>query len=85
MLMQEDELRIAAVDRIAARSAPHLVPVLHEHLSKHIGKQQNSLLFPAKRGGHLALATTLKLTTLMGPLRLFGQRSGVERDLRHAK
>jgi integrase len=36
---------------------PHLVPVLREHLSKYVGKEQTSLLFPAKHGGHLAPAT----------------------------
>lgn len=36
---------------------PHLVPVLREHLSKHVGKERDSLLFPAKHGGHLAPAT----------------------------
>lgn len=36
---------------------PHLLPALREHLSKHVGKQPNSLLFPVKHGGHLAPAT----------------------------
>ena len=36
---------------------PHLVPVLAEHLSKHVGTKADSLLFPAAHGGHLAPAT----------------------------
>jgi integrase len=33
---------------------PQLVPVLAEHLAKHVGPEQDSLLFPARHGGHLA-------------------------------
>jgi integrase len=36
---------------------PHLLPALEDHLSKHVGKERDSLLFPAKHGGHLAPAT----------------------------
>jgi len=36
---------------------PHLVPAIQEHLTKHIGRDQDSLLFPAKHGKHLAPAT----------------------------
>ena len=36
---------------------PHLLPALEDHLSKHVGKERDSLLFPAKSGGHLAPAT----------------------------
>lgn len=36
---------------------PHLLPALEDHLSKHVGKERDSLLFPAKQGGHLAPAT----------------------------
>lgn len=36
---------------------PHLLPVLEAHISKHVGKERDSLLFPAKQGGHLAPAT----------------------------
>lgn len=33
---------------------PHLIPVLAEHLKEHVGAGKESLLFPAKHGGHLA-------------------------------
>jgi integrase len=36
---------------------PHLLPALEVHLSKHVGKERDSLLFPAHHGGHLAPAT----------------------------
>lgn len=36
---------------------PHLLPALKNHLSKHVGKERDSLLFPAKSGDHLAPAT----------------------------
>jgi integrase len=36
---------------------PHLLPVLAEHLSKHVGPDRDALLFPAAHGGHLAPAT----------------------------
>jgi len=36
---------------------PHLLPALEGHLSKHVGSKRDSLLFPAKHGGHLAPAT----------------------------
>lgn len=36
---------------------PHLLPALEDHLSKHVGKERDSLLFPAKQGDHLAPAT----------------------------
>jgi integrase len=36
---------------------PHLLPTLEDHLSNYVGKERDSLLFPAKQGGHLAPAT----------------------------
>ncbi|BBY08166.1 tyrosine-type recombinase/integrase [Mycobacterium noviomagense] len=36
---------------------PHLLPALEDHLSKHVGDERESLLFPAQNGGHLAPAT----------------------------
>jgi integrase len=36
---------------------PHLLPAIKVHLSKHVGRQKNSLLFPAKGGGHLQPST----------------------------
>lgn len=36
---------------------PHLIPAIEQHLAKHVGKQRDSLVFPAVSGGHLAPAT----------------------------
>ena len=36
---------------------PHLVPVVAEHLDRHVGADREALLFPADSGGHLAPAT----------------------------
>ena len=36
---------------------PHLLPIIETHLAEHVGADQNSLLFPATHGGHLAPAT----------------------------
>jgi integrase len=37
---------------------PHLLPALEDHLSKYVGKERDSLLFPARHGNqHLAPAT----------------------------
>jgi integrase len=36
---------------------PHLVPMIEDHLAKYVDKGKDSLLFPAKHGGHLAPAT----------------------------
>jgi integrase len=36
---------------------PHIMPAVVHHLTKHVDKQQNSLLFPAKNGGHLQPST----------------------------
>ncbi|TPG31657.1 tyrosine-type recombinase/integrase [Mycolicibacterium hodleri] len=36
---------------------PHLMPMIEQHLAKFVGKERDSLLFPAKHGGHLAPAT----------------------------
>jgi integrase len=36
---------------------PHLVPTLRAHLETHVGPGSDTLLFPAKHGGHLAPAT----------------------------
>jgi integrase len=36
---------------------PHLLPVLEEHLAKHVGKERDSLLFPAQHARHLAPAS----------------------------
>lgn len=36
---------------------PHLIPIIEDHLAKHVGAKPDSLLFPAVSGGHLAPAT----------------------------
>jgi integrase len=36
---------------------PHLMPAVEVHLSRHVGEQQSSLLFPAKSGDHLQPST----------------------------
>ena len=36
---------------------PHLMPVVERHLTKFVGANRESLLFPAQHGGHLAPAT----------------------------
>jgi integrase len=36
---------------------PHIIPAVKEHLSKHVGKQRDSLLFPARNGGHIQPST----------------------------
>jgi integrase len=36
---------------------PHLIPAIEEHLSKYVGSQRDSLIFPAQHGGHLAPGT----------------------------
>ena len=33
---------------------PHLVPVLQEHLRRHVGDPSSALLFPARHGGNMA-------------------------------
>lgn len=36
---------------------PHIVPAVREHLAKHVGNKNDSLLFPARNGGHLQPST----------------------------
>ncbi|GFG49463.1 putative prophage phiRv2 integrase [Mycolicibacterium agri] len=36
---------------------PHIIPAVEDHLAKHVGKQQNALVFPAKTGEHLQPST----------------------------
>jgi integrase len=36
---------------------PHLLPVLENHLAKHVGKERDSLLFPAQNARYLAPAS----------------------------
>lgn len=36
---------------------PHIMPSVVVHLAEHVGRQQDSLLFPAKSGGHLQPST----------------------------
>jgi integrase len=39
---------------------PHLVPVIEEHLAKHVGPGRDSLLFPAAHGRHLQPSTLMR-------------------------
>ncbi len=39
---------------------PHLIPVIEDHLTKHVGKQRDSLLFPAEGGNHLQPSTLMR-------------------------
>jgi integrase len=36
---------------------PHIVPAVERHLASHVGRRGDSLLFPAKSGGHLQPST----------------------------
>ena len=36
---------------------PHIIPAIEEHLAKYVGKDRDSLLFPADHGGHLQPST----------------------------
>ena len=36
---------------------PHLLPAIEDHLAKYVGAEPDSLLFPARHGGHLAPGT----------------------------
>jgi integrase len=36
---------------------PHIIPAVTRHLAKHVDEKRDSLLFPAKNGGHLQPST----------------------------
>jgi integrase len=36
---------------------PHIIPAIEQHLSKHLGNNRDSLIFPAENGGHLQPST----------------------------
>ena len=36
---------------------PHIVPLIEQHLAKYVGKDRDSLIFPADNGGHLQPST----------------------------
>lgn len=36
---------------------PHIMPVIQHHLAEHVGKERDSMLFPADHGGHLQPST----------------------------
>lgn len=36
---------------------PHIIPAIEAHLTKHVDKGRDSLVFPAEHGGHLAPST----------------------------
>jgi integrase len=40
---------------------PHLLPALEEHLDKHVGRNADALLFPARGGGHMAPSALYKV------------------------
>jgi integrase len=39
---------------------PHLIPVLEDHLAKHVGTKRDSLLFPNDSGDHLQPSTLMR-------------------------
>ena len=39
---------------------PHIVPAVKEHLAKHVASKNDSLIFPAKSGGHLGPPSTFQ-------------------------
>ena len=39
---------------------PHIIPIIENHLAKHVGKSRDSLLFPADHGGHLQPSTLMR-------------------------
>jgi integrase len=51
---------------------PHLMPMIEQHLAKHVGEKRDSLLFPAQQGGHLAPATLYR--------RFYAARAAADRD-----
>jgi integrase len=60
---------------------PHLVPALQHHLHAHVGPEPGDLVFPARRGGHMAPATLYKVWY---PARLAAGRPDLRfHDLRH--
>jgi len=60
---------------------PHLLPVLERHLRMHTGAGQDELLFPARRGGHLAPTA---LQSFWHPARAAAGREDLHfHDLRH--
>jgi integrase len=40
---------------------PHLMPEVRRHLREHVGRQQDALLFPARHGGHMAVASLYRV------------------------
>jgi integrase len=36
---------------------PHIIPAIEQHLAKHVGRDRDSLIFPADNGGHLQPST----------------------------
>jgi len=39
---------------------PHIIPAIEDRLAKHVGKERDSLLFPADNGGHLQPSTLMR-------------------------
>lgn len=60
---------------------PHLLPMLVSHLDRHVGAAGESLLFPARQGGHMAPAS---LYRVFYPARAKAGRPDLRfHDLRH--
>lgn len=60
---------------------PHLAPVLREHLARHVGPDRDALLFPARKGGHMAHTS---LQTVWTRARAAAGREDLHfHDLRH--
>lgn len=60
---------------------PHLIPMLTEHLARHVGKAGDALLFPARNGGHMVPST---LYAVFYPAREKAGRPDLRfHDLRH--
>ena len=61
---------------------PHLMPMVKEHLKRHVDEGKEALLFPAKGGGHLAPSTLYKVYY---PARQAAGRPDLRwHDLRHS-
>lgn len=61
---------------------PHLLPTIEDHLAKHVGDDDDSLLFSAQHGGHLAPATFYRHYY---PARIKAKRKDLRfHDLRHS-
>jgi integrase len=61
---------------------PRFIPEIEAHLAEHVGPEQDALLFPARRGGHLPPSS---LATVFYPARHKAGRDDLRfHDLRHS-